>query len=236
MDNNMNEILLALSGFGNKKMTEIGFTSFLILMGISLLSAYFIAFLYMRFFQARETGSQVYRSFPLLGISITAIFISIQFSLPLSLGLVGALSIVRFRTPIKEPEEIGFIMLVIAASLCCATFNMLFLGILLLTATVALVLLQMTRGVFKGRANDGMLVVRMPRETYLRRNGSIIEWLGRKIARGGVDSISDSEEQVLISYSFRKTRKEDLLSLYDELEKISPDANINVFFNRSGEI
>jgi len=32
--------------------------------------------------------------------------------------LLGALSIVRFRTPIKEPEEIGFIMLVVASALC----------------------------------------------------------------------------------------------------------------------
>ena len=35
----------------------------------------------------------------------------------MSLGLLGALSIVRFRTPIKEPEEIGFLMVVIATSL-----------------------------------------------------------------------------------------------------------------------
>lgn len=176
MDNSLNEILLALSGFGNRKMTEIGFTSFLLLMGISLFCAYFISFLYVKFYQVRETGSQVHRSFPLLGISITAIFISIQFSLPLSLGLVGALSIVRFRTPIKEPEEIGFIMLVIAASLCCATFNMLFLGILLITATLGLVLLQIGKGVLKGRANDGMIILRLPRQLYLKT--TVICWDG----------------------------------------------------------
>ncbi len=41
-----------------------------------------------------------------MGLSITAIFICIQFSLPLSLGLLGALSIVRFRTPVKELRAI----------------------------------------------------------------------------------------------------------------------------------
>jgi len=53
---------------------------------------------------------------------------------PLSLGLLGALSIIRFRTPIKEPEEVGFIMLVIAASIICATFNFQFLLFLYLVA------------------------------------------------------------------------------------------------------
>ena len=33
----------------------------------------------------------------------------------LSLGLVGALSIVRFRTPIKEPEELAYLFICIAA-------------------------------------------------------------------------------------------------------------------------
>src|SRR5690606_32141568 len=102
-----------------------------------------IARLYRHFYSGRSTGSQIHRAFPLLSVSITSIFITIQFSLPLSLGLLGALSIVRFRTPIKEPEEIGFLMLVIAASISCATFNFVFLGIVLLTAIVGLILLRL---------------------------------------------------------------------------------------------
>ena len=38
-------------------------------------------------------------------------------SLALSLGLVGALSIVRFRTPIKEPEELAYLFIAIAMGL-----------------------------------------------------------------------------------------------------------------------
>ena len=38
-------------------------------------------------------------------------------SLALSLGLVGALSIVRFRTPIKEPEELAYLFISIAMGL-----------------------------------------------------------------------------------------------------------------------
>ena len=98
----------------------------------------FIAYLYVHFYSNRATGSQVHRAFPLLGISITAIFVTLQFSLPLSLGLLGALSIVRFRTPIKEPEEIGFIMLVISTSIAVATFKLSFVGIIFVVALDAI--------------------------------------------------------------------------------------------------
>jgi hypothetical protein len=49
---------------------------------------------------------------------VTTLVISIvKSSLALSLGLVGALSIVRFRTAIKEPEELAFLFISIAIGL-----------------------------------------------------------------------------------------------------------------------
>lgn len=52
-------------------------------------------------------------------ILLTTIFIIeiVQSSLALSLGLVGALSIVRFRTPIKEPEELAYLFLAVGMGL-----------------------------------------------------------------------------------------------------------------------
>src|SRR5688572_13601312 len=135
--------------------------AFLLLMAVSLLSSLFIAYLYMHFYSNRATGSQVHRAFPLLGISITAIFVTIQFSLPLSLGLLGALSIVRFRTPIKEPEEIGFVMLVIAVSLATATFRLAFAGIILVVAVCSLFIQAFTRRL-TDRLTDGTLVISIP--------------------------------------------------------------------------
>ena len=41
----------------------------------------------------------------------------VKSSLALSLGLVGALSVIRFRTPIKEPEELVYLFLAIALGL-----------------------------------------------------------------------------------------------------------------------
>jgi len=54
---------------------------------------------------------------PILSIIVFLVIIVVKSSLALSLGLVGALSIVRFRTPIKEPEELVYLFLAIAIGL-----------------------------------------------------------------------------------------------------------------------
>ena len=62
----------------------------------------------------REKFSQ---TFLILATTTTLIIMVVKSSLALSLGLVGALSIVRFRAAIKEPEELGFLFLIISIGL-----------------------------------------------------------------------------------------------------------------------
>jgi hypothetical protein len=62
----------------------------------------------------REEFSQV---FPFVLLTTILIITVVKSSLALSLGLVGALSIVRFRTPIKEPEELAYLFISIAVGL-----------------------------------------------------------------------------------------------------------------------
>jgi hypothetical protein len=62
----------------------------------------------------REGFSSV---FPLILLTTVLVISIVKSSLALSLGLVGALSIVRFRTPIKEPEELAYLFLAIAMGL-----------------------------------------------------------------------------------------------------------------------
>ena len=183
-------------------MQQIGVVPFLVLLVISLAGSLLASLLYVQFYSSRATGSQVYRAFPLLGLSITAIFVCIQFSLPLSLGLLGALSIVRFRTPIKEPEEIGFIMLVIAASIATATFKLAFVGLLFALALVAL-LVQTGGGALARYRRDGTLVVTVPGverrhqpERHHRRRPS------PRRRRARLESLSRQDETLVLSYVF----------------------------------
>ncbi len=236
MDTQLTDWLTILTGFGSKSMDEIGVAPFLGVMLISLFSAFFISLLYVRFYKARSTGSMIYRAFPLLGMSITAIFIAIQFSLPLSLGLLGALSIVRFRTPIKEPEEIGFIMLVVATSLCCATFNLLFLAIIHCCALIALIILRFGSGFLTVYQNDGMVIIDIPDTVYGDQGSEIIGLLETELVSGRLDSISQNQGQTVISYNFLTTKEGTILQLQKKITAINPDISLNFFYNRNQAI
>lgn len=217
-------------------MKQIRPEQFLLLVFISLLVSFFISYLYLTFYKNRATGSQIHRAFPLLGVSITAIFIAIQFSLPLSLGLLGALSIVRFRTPIKEPEEIGFIMLVVASSICIATFNLAFLGILIFLTVIGLIFLNKGPRFIKGRLNDGIIMITVPTNDYKNLKDKILNYLEEKLPRGKIESILENQNESVLSYSFLHLEKQMVIELQTDLKDITDSIKSNIFFNRAGDI
>ena len=90
-------------------------------MALSLLASGLVA-TYLRWLYRTCSGSMsnpedVTKVFPLLTIVTTAVIVVVRSSLALSLGMVGALSIVRFRSAIKEPEELVYLFLCIAVGL-----------------------------------------------------------------------------------------------------------------------
>lgn len=233
-NDSIKQLLDSLRNFGDGSMDNVGVLAFFVLLGMSLASAYFVSYLYVTFYSSRATGSQIHRSFPLLSLSITAIFICIQFSLPLSLGLLGALSIVRFRTPIKEPEEIGFLMLVIASSLCCATFNLLFLAILLAVAVIGLLARQMM-GAAGSTSNDGLLTIALPLESYREKGADLIKMLGERIPRGHLDGVIENGDEATVSYRFRRLAPALLGQVQSDVSSAAEASRTSVYYlNSSG--
>ena len=70
-----------------------------------------------RFGSTLSSRGEFAQVFPFIMLTTTLIITVVKSSLALSLGLVGALSIVRFRTPIKEPEELAYLFFAIAMGL-----------------------------------------------------------------------------------------------------------------------
>lgn len=200
----------------------------------SLAAAYVAAGFYRFFYERRGTGSQVHRSFPLLGIAITTLFIGVQLSIPLSLGLLGALSIIRFRTPIKEPEEVGFIMLVIAASISSATFNFQFLIMMYVVAFISLLITRAARG-WKVFARDGILVLAIPDADAKSHMAAIEPILKARLRRFHLESSSVRDGQASFQYVFSGLRC-NVPELQSELADKAPIRSLNIFLDRPGGI
>ncbi len=86
------------------------------LITVAILSA-LIQLFYLKFSTSLSNKHDFSKNFVVLGIATCIVIMIVKNSLALSLGLVGALSIVRFRAAIKEPEELVFLFLIIAAGL-----------------------------------------------------------------------------------------------------------------------
>ena len=86
-----------------------------LLLGILLSSG--LAWFYTRFGRSLSNRARFAQTLPVLTLTTVLVISVIKSSLALSLGLVGALSIVRFRTAIKEPEELIYLFMAIAIGL-----------------------------------------------------------------------------------------------------------------------
>lgn len=84
---------------------------------LTALLAYLLGLLYNRFGHSLSNRRSFGKNFVMLAVTTMIIITIVKSSLALSLGLVGALSIVRFRAAIKEPEELTYLFLNIAIGL-----------------------------------------------------------------------------------------------------------------------
>jgi len=215
------------------KISELGIWPLCVVLLSALASSIFVSWLYVRFYGGRATGTQIHRAFPVLGLSIAAIFVCIQFSLALSLGLLGALSIIRFRTPIKEPEEVAFIMLVIAAAIACATFNLLFLVAILVTAVAALMFLNFGPQFCQPRAGHGSLVLRLPEEAYRQNRAALLELIEKRLPKSQLDSVSFDGATCLLTCIFPRLTPAMVVEAESSVRELIPDCGVSVFYSRA---
>jgi hypothetical protein len=118
---------------------QVSITSFIINLIVTALLASILARVYIVYGKALSNRHMFSRTFLVLAMTIMVIITIVKSSLALSLGLVGALSIVRFRTAIKEPEELTYAFLAIAIGLGLGADQMV-LTIIAFTIIVVLII------------------------------------------------------------------------------------------------
>ena len=91
--------------------------AFVLNLGQAALLSFLLGKAYARYGNSLSNRDSFARNFMLLTMTTMLIISIVKSSLALSLGLVGALSIVRFRAAIKEPEELSYLFLAIAVGL-----------------------------------------------------------------------------------------------------------------------
>jgi hypothetical protein len=122
---------------------ELDLRTTLINLVLVLVLGQILAWHYVRFSPVLSNKPKLARIFVFIAATTMLVISLVKTSLALSLGLVGALSIIRFRTPIKEPEELAYLFLAIGVGLGMGadrriTTIVVFAGILLYMGAISL--------------------------------------------------------------------------------------------------
>ncbi len=145
----------SLENFFLNSNIEIDFGNFFIAILLSLILAYLVKLTYIKVGRALNDKDYFSDTFIPLAIITTLVITVIKFSLALSLGLVGALSIVRFRAAIKEPEELVYLFFIISIGLANGA-NQFLLSII---ATIIILIFLLTRSIYKNKnSNSGNFI------------------------------------------------------------------------------
>ena len=126
----MNEQLISqlLEFFASDHMSRLTLwqsVNFLFALFICALLSYILGRVYVKYGNSLSNRKAFAKNFLILATTTMFIIMVVKSSLALSLGLVGALSIVRFRSAIKEPEELTYLFLNIAIGLGCGASQIL---------------------------------------------------------------------------------------------------------------
>ena len=99
------------------EIPNISISTFIFNLLLTAILSMLLGYVYVRYGNSISNRKQFSKNFVILSLTTMLIITVVKSSLALSLGLVGALSIIRFRSAIKEPEELAYLFLAISIGL-----------------------------------------------------------------------------------------------------------------------
>ena len=140
-----------LETLGLSEKTPLSLTTLLISLVIGAILSLIIRWHFRRFGSTLSNREEFAQVFPFILLTTILIISVVKSSLALSLGLVGALSIVRFRTPIKEPEELAYLFISIACGLGLGAEQTIATVTSVITILILMALFKMRRQTYKNK-------------------------------------------------------------------------------------
>lgn len=202
---------------------QIPLMSFVINLVTAAILAYILKLLYVRYGRALSNRKEFGHNFILLTMITMLIITVVKSSLALSLGLVGALSIIRFRAAIKEPEELTYVFFCIAIGLGLGANQFLITVVSFIIINVIIHVLHIFRSDSQENHLNFIIYSDQPKLINLDSTVELVKkYAGQVRLRRYDDSIKKFEAHFLVNFK----NSTDLNSLKDELRKL--DSNVSV--------
>ncbi len=202
---------------------------------LSMLGAFVLGYLitlhYEKYFPHISRSQSMGKTILTISITTFLIISVVKSSLALSLGLVGALSIIRFRTPIKEPFELSYLFLAIATGLGFGAQQYLPTTIVVLFVLIVLALFSKKIDKLNDNSYSFYLKINENLKSNIIEN-KIINLSKVIDADIYLKRIDQDESLVQISLSVKAKSKDELLDISSKLKNHFSPESISITDNQ----
>jgi len=185
--------------------------------------------LYIRYGFSLTNRRTLASNFVMLILTTMFIITVVKSSLALSLGLVGALSIVRFRTAIKEPEELAYLFLCISIGLGLGADQV----VITLVGFAIIALFIWIRGFFVQVAPDAHVFLQIQGKKKEQIIEKIIEILKNHCKNIHLKRLEENNEIYEVLFIADFSTFEDLTVSKEQLQSLDPEMRCTILDNRS---
>ena len=206
----------------------ISVQDFLINAGILIILGLLLELTYRKCGRSLSNRKGFPSNFVLLAFTTMIIIAVVKSSLALSLGLVGALSIVRFRAAIKEPEELVYLFLSISFGLVMGANERL---IALLGFAVAMIIIWGRFFLSKPKAIHNLFLTVSSKEAGKLNLENILNEVNNSFGAAQLKRFDEASEGIEASFIIEVKDEIKLQECKDNLQKISPDVRVSFIDN-----
>ena len=211
---------------------QIDLQGFFVSLLCAAILSFFVQLFYIKYSSSLSNKKEFSKNFVILGVTTTIVIMIVKSSLALSLGLVGALSIVRFRAAIKEPEELVYLFLIIAIGLGCGANQLLIITSGIFFALIIIVFysgyLKTSKISFEEKISAGIVIDQNISDSQI--DNIIMEM--KKISRElKFVSMSRSEENTTINLDIRPKNFQNLTKFSGVIKKKYKNSKVILSYN-----
>ena len=210
---------------------NLSFWDSLLIIVLALLAGLLSRFLYLRFGNSFSSKASYSNTLLMVTVCVACLIAVVKSSLALSLGLVGALSVVRFRTAVKEPYTLSFILFSVCMGIAIGASQYIFAFLVSLVGIVIALFVNKESIQIKGEASTSdvdTLNITATNEKYLF---DALKIASSSFNTYSVKTISTSNDvECLATIGINIRSNEDLTSIIKKLSNSPGILNVT-FYN-----
>lgn len=194
---------------------------------VALILSLVVKYVYEKFSTTLSNKQEFSKNFVILGLTTCIVITIVKSSLALSLGLVGALSIVRFRAAIKEPEELVYLFLVIAIGLGTGAGQTYIITIGVGISVILMIIFYHFQTNQKEKKNNFLhLTISMNTNLDKKNTDNLIEIIKNQVNFLEISSLNQSKDDFNLNIYFSLIENITLSTFNEKILKKFPNANI----------